>query len=151
MEIEIKPVNPGRPDIIKLINESTKYLSSLYPSESNHLVSISELEQKNVFFVGAFLNEKIVGCGAVFKYESYGEIKRMFVDNRFRGYGIGAKILSDLENHMTSCGIKISKLETGIHQKEAIGLYKKFGYLDTTPFGNYLPDPLSIFMDKALT
>jgi putative acetyltransferase len=150
MEIEVKPANPRHPEIINLINESTKYLSSLYPSESNHLVSISELEKDNVFFVGAVLDKKIVGCGAVFKCDYYGEIKRMYVNNNYRGYGIGVKILKALEEHLINSNINISKLETGIHQKEAIGLYQKFGYKHTAPFGDYLPDPLSIFMEKNL-
>lgn len=150
MEIEVKSINPGLPEVINLINESTKFLSSLYPSESNHLVPINELEQDNVFFVGALLNDKIVGCGAVLKYNSYGEIKRMFVHNNFRGLGIGKKILNTLEVHLINCKINISKLETGIYQKEAITLYRKFGYKVTGPFGNYLPDPLSVFMEKNL-
>ena len=148
MELEVKPADPRHPGIIDLINASTEYLSSLYPSESNHLVSVSELQKDNVFFVGAFLDNKIVGCGAVFKYNHYGEIKRMFVNDNCRGFGIGAKILKTLEEHLINSKINISKLETGIHQKEAIGLYKKSGYKDIAPFGDYLPDPLSIFMEK---
>jgi putative acetyltransferase len=42
------------------------------------------------------------------------------------------------------------KLETGIHQPEAIALYERFGFVRCGPFGDYQPDPLSVFMDKRL-
>jgi putative acetyltransferase len=42
------------------------------------------------------------------------------------------------------------QLETGIYQPEAIGLYRKHGYEEIEPFGSYLPDPLSLFMEKRL-
>ena len=41
-------------------------------------------------------------------------------------------------------------LETGIHQPEAIGLYEGFGFERCGPFGEYGPDPLSVFMEKRL-
>ena len=41
-------------------------------------------------------------------------------------------------------------LETGYLQTEAIGLYRRLGYAERPPFGDYLPDPLSIFMEKPL-
>ncbi len=42
------------------------------------------------------------------------------------------------------------RLETGIHQPEAIGLYRSGGYTEIPPFGSYQPDPLSLFMEKRL-
>ena len=46
------------------------------------------------------------------------------------------------------------RLETGIYQPAAIGLYKKFGYRKREQFGQYLDDPddsMSVFMEKILT
>ena len=42
------------------------------------------------------------------------------------------------------------RLETGIRQPEAIGLYRSAGYAEIGPFGAYRPDPLSLFMEKRL-
>ncbi len=47
-------------------------------------------------------------------------------------------------------GVHSLKLETGIHQPEAIGLYERFGFVRCEPFGDYAPDPLSLFMEKPL-
>ena len=38
-----------------------------------------------------------------------------------------------------------------IHQPEAIGLYRAYGFTDIPPFGAYKPDPLSLFMEKRLS
>jgi putative acetyltransferase len=55
-----------------------------------------------------------------------------------------------LENHLVEQARPYARLETGIHQPEAIGLYQKLGYYRINPFGDYQEDPLSIFMEKKL-
>ncbi len=42
------------------------------------------------------------------------------------------------------------RLETGIKSDEALGLYRRSGYIERGPFGAYRADPLSIFMEKVL-
>ena len=44
----------------------------------------------------------------------------------------------------------VARLEAGPMQPEALALYAKLGYEDRGPFGPYKPDPLSVFMEKAL-
>jgi putative acetyltransferase len=41
-------------------------------------------------------------------------------------------------------------LETGPNQPESVGLYKSLGYQECVAYGDYKPDPLSLFMQKAL-
>ena len=41
-------------------------------------------------------------------------------------------------------------LTSGIHQIEALGLYKHLGYQIRGPYGAYKLDPFSIFMEKKL-
>jgi putative acetyltransferase len=36
----------------------------------------------------------------------------------------------------------------GIYQPEADALYRSLGYRDIRPFGDYLEDPLSQFLEK---
>jgi hypothetical protein len=38
----------------------------------------------------------------------------------------------------------------GIYQPEAEALYRSLGYCETPPFGDYLFDPLSQFLEKRL-
>ena len=72
----------------------------------------------------------------------------MFVDEAARGMRLGKHLLEALEKEAVRRGMSIIRLETGIYQPEAIGLYRKAGYQEAPPFGDYKPDPLSLFMEK---
>jgi putative acetyltransferase len=74
----------------------------------------------------------------------------MFVLPEFRGLKLGRRILEELESLARASGLELARLETGIHQSEALLLYEKAGYQRRGPFGNYPEDPLSVFMEKKL-
>jgi putative acetyltransferase len=74
----------------------------------------------------------------------------MYVAPSARGQGLGRAILARIEAQATAEGLGLLRLETGIHQAEAIALYRRSGYVDCDPFGDYRPDPLSRFMEKRL-
>ena len=80
----------------------------------------------------------------------YAEIKRVFVLDRFRGKGLSKQLMLYLESELKSRGVRLIRLETGVRQPEALGLYRKLGYVERDPFGAYRPDPLSVFMEKRL-
>jgi putative acetyltransferase len=42
------------------------------------------------------------------------------------------------------------RLETGIYENEAIGLYEASGFRRVPPFGEYKEDPLSLFFEKPI-
>ena len=48
-------------------------------------------------------------------------------------------------------GLPFLRLETGIHNAEALALYRRAGFAECAPFGDYVLDPLSVFMEKRLT
>ena len=60
------------------------------------------------------------------------------------------RIVKELENCLVKRSIFTARLEIGIHQHEAIDLYKWLGYSETAPFGDYTEDPLSVFMEKKI-
>ncbi len=74
----------------------------------------------------------------------------MYVRPQFRGLGLGKAMLDHLADHAQKQGISLLRLETGIHQTEAIGLYKQMGFQQIGPFGEYKDDPLSRFYEKRL-
>lgn len=151
MTVTIKKEPPRQPEIIDLLRQSDLYAQSLYPAESNHLVDLETLETPAVSFFVARHEGAIVGCCALVEAgDGTGEIKRMFVDPKARGLKIGRRLLERVEVQARDLGLAAIRLETGIHQPEAIGLYRSAGYADIEPFGSYLPDPLSLFMEKAL-
>ncbi len=148
--IEIQQVDPKQAEVIDLIHQLDEYQESMYPPESNHLDPIDELSKTNVIFLAAYDGTRICGIGAVKIFYDYGEIKRMYVPEEYRGKGIGKDIIKELENRLIARSVFAARLETGIHQHEAIALYKKLGYSKTAPFGDYTKDPLSVFMEKKI-
>ncbi|WP_307233318.1 GNAT family N-acetyltransferase [Pararhizobium capsulatum] len=149
--VTIEKEPPRQPEILHLLHQSDLYAQSLYPAESNHLVDIKTLEKPEVGFFVARHDGAIVGCCALVDAgDGTAEIKRMFVDPKARGLKIGRKLLERIEAHGLEIGLNAIRLETGIYQPEAINLYRSAGYADIEAFGNYLPDPLSLFMEKPL-
>ncbi len=148
--LTIKPVDPARIEVMDLIEQLDGYQSTLYPPESNHLDSIDELSKSNAFFLAAYLDAEICGIGSAKIIEDYGEIKRVYVPSNQRGKGIAKAIMKELESHLFKQAVTYARLETGIHQKEAIRLYERLGYYRIDPFGEYKADPLSVFMEKKL-
>jgi putative acetyltransferase len=151
MFVTITLETPRQPEIIRLLDMSDAYAASLYPSESNHLVDLSTLEQPSVSFFIARNDGVAVGCAALVEAgDGTAEIKRMFVDPEARGLRAASRLMDKLEEQATKRGLKAIRLETGIYRPEAIGLYRKYGYVEIEPFGSYQPDPLSLFMEKRL-
>jgi GNAT superfamily N-acetyltransferase len=92
-----------------------------------------------------------VGCGALRRFDDDTvEIKRMFVRSEFRGKGIGAKILAELESWASELGYSAAVLETGKKQPEAIRLYQKSGYEIIPNFGPYAKTENSMCMKKKI-
>lgn len=152
MEIVIAVEPPRQPEIIRLLQLSDAYAASLYPAESNHLVDVSSLEKPSVEFLVARKSGMVVGCcGLVDAGDGTAEIKRMFVDPAARGLKIGKLLLEALVDNAIRTGRQAIRLETGIYQPQAIGLYRAYGFIDIPPFGSYREDPLSIFMEKRLS
>ena len=153
MSIKITSLDPSSKDAQELLSLSDAYLESLYPAESNHLASIAELSDQSTTFLGIYDGENILGCCAVRVVEDdcqYGELKRVFIKEAYRGQGLSKQLIIALENFLIEAGIEVIRLEVGIYQLEALGLYKQLGYQIREPYGAYELDPLSIFMEKKL-
>lgn len=92
-----------------------------------------------------------VGCGC-FKEVDSGivEIKRMYVNPYFRGFGVASFIIDSLTQWASELLYDTAVLETGSKQPEAIKLYEKHGFSKIPPFEPYLDIPNSICMGKKL-
>ena len=136
---------------MELITELEAHLDPLYPSESRHGYSVEKLLRQGVAFFVIRENGVPIGCGGVqFFGTDYGEIKRMYVRPQFRGLGFARLMLDHLEEYSRSNGINTLRLETGIHQHDAIALYERAGFRSIPAFGEYKPDPLSRFYEKQI-
>jgi len=147
----LRPSSPLAPDVSSMIDALDRYQESLYPAESNHLDSRKTLSEPNCKFLGAYLENQLVGIGAAKKFGDYGELKRFYVPEAFRGNGIAELLIAALEYWLAENRVFQSCLETGIHQHAALRFYENLGYQRTGPFGPYRVDPLSVFMVKDLS
>ena len=142
---------PDTSDARTLITELESHLACLYPSESRHGYSVDKLLSEGVAFFVIRENGVAAGCGGVQLFGTeYGELKRMFVRPQFRGLGLGKLIVDHLTDYARQQGVSVLRLETGIYQKEAIGLYEGSGFRRVPPFGAYIEDPLSLFFEKRI-
>jgi putative acetyltransferase len=140
-------------DVRALIRASDAFYVDLYPAESTHLESYEDLKSPNVLFVGARIDGELAASGAakiMHDDGDYAEIKRVFVYDEYRGRRLSLEIMEYLETALAEQGISVFRLETGIKQPEALGLYRRLGYIEREPFGAYRPDPLSVFMEKQV-
>lgn len=150
-QIILRIEDPDQPDIRRMLSASDAYMAALYPTESNHMIGISELQQANVRFHVARLDSVCAGCGALVLHdEDSAEIKRMWVEPQMRGMKIARRLLEVIEADARDARITALRLETGISQPEAISLYQSAGFIEIDAFGSYKPDPLSKFMEKRL-
>jgi ribosomal protein S18 acetylase RimI-like enzyme len=148
---EITEERPDASDASALIDELESHLASLYPSESRHGYSVEKLLRNGVAFFVIREGEVPAGCGGVQLYgKEYGELKRMYVRPGFRGRGLGRMMLVHLAGYAREHGVSLLRLETGVYQSEAIGLYERFGFQRRRAFGEYREDPLSLFLEKRI-
>lgn len=151
MTLTIAPETPDQAEVHTLLELADRRSSGLYPAESRHGLDVATLLALRVRFLVARLDGRAVGCGGYApEGDGTAELKRIFVAAEARGLGIGRALLKALEAEAHRDGIRLLRLETGVKSTEALGLYRRFGYREIGPFGAYGPDPLSVFMEKAL-
>lgn len=155
MIITIQRERPDAPDATQLILELDALLTPLYAVESRHGYSVQKLIDQGVEFFVVRCDDVAAACGGVQFFVDdpvlpYGELKRMYVRPSFRGQGLAKRLLRHFEAITLERGIHTLRLETGIHQGEAIQLYESSGYYRIDPFGSYKVDPVSLCYEKKL-
>ncbi|MEU0250830.1 GNAT family N-acetyltransferase [Streptomyces sp. NPDC006235] len=129
--------------IQRLVRDLDADLDARYPDEpctgGAHI-------HPQIRFLLAEIDGRPVGCCAVQPFPSpdtAAELKRMYVAPQARGRGIAVRLLAEAERTAGALGHFEIRLETAVHQPEAIALYTRAGY---TPIPNYPP-----YQDKKLS
>src|SRR5512143_1470662 len=150
-ELKIAIEDPSQPEIIVLLRDGEEHSAKLYPAESNHHMPLGALRASNVrFLVVRDANGRAIGTGALALNGAWAELKRMWVIPEARRLGVSKIILAALEARARSEGVRSLRLETGVENHAALGLYARAGFKRRDPFGDYRADPLSVFMQKDL-
>jgi putative acetyltransferase len=146
----IKQVHPTDVQVGTLIEKLNQYQVGLYGVDACNLETAESLEKNKAYMLGAYVEEVLVGIGAVKLLEGYAEIKRMYVVESYRGLAIAESILHTLEAYVQQSGIDRIFLETGYLHHAAISFYKKLGYAQVESFGTYKPNQVSVYFGKTL-
>lgn len=148
--IAIARERPDTADAMLLIGELEAVLSPLYAAENRHGYSVEKLIREGVHFFVARAEGVPAACGGIQFYPGFGELKRMFVRDAWRGRGLGLAMLEHLAAHAGANGCALLRLETGVHQHAAIRLYERWGFRKIEPFPPYKSDPASLCYEKRL-
>ena len=99
----------------------------------------------------AYYNHDLAGCIALKKIDNVKcEMKRLYVRPAYRKLHIGSALVHQIISDAKSIGYKYMFLDTLPFLQEAINMYKKVGFKETSSYNNS-PMETSIFMSLDLS
>jgi len=110
-------------------------LAGRYPGKPIFGIDAARFEAEGGVFALGYEASEPVASGALRRYETAAEIKRVFVAPRWRGRGLARRMMAFLEAQAMQRGYRRAVLETGSGQPEAISLYRSLGWSEIPPFG----------------
>lgn len=120
---------------------------------SAHALDLAELRAPEVTIWAVWEGQDLLGVGALQRLSAeHGEIKSMHTVEAERRRGVGRAMLSRIIDAARAAGISRLSLETGSwdYFRPARRLYRSHGFTDCPPFGDYRPDPNSVFLTLEL-
>lgn len=145
------------PGIIAFLEGHVAQLRSLSPPESTHALDLTGLRSPDIRFWTAFDDgdgpREIVGCAALKTLDpTHAELKSMRTAPHRTRQGIASRLVQHVLDEARAVGFERISLETGAEDfyAPARGLYLRHGFDYCDPFADYRPDPLSVFMTRAL-
>jgi DNA-binding MarR family transcriptional regulator/predicted GNAT family N-acyltransferase len=139
--VQIDSIDPSLPDAQHCLDEYFAELDRRFDAGFDPARSISadldEMRPRAGAFLVATLHGEAIGCGALkFHANAPTELKRMWVDSRARGLGVGRRLLTALEQRAADGGGRTVRLETNKALTEAIAMYRAAGYREVTAFND---------------
>ena len=135
-------------DIIRLVFDVLKEYD-LKPDPASTDADLKDIESSYFEQGGTFLvleeeDGSIVGAYGLYPMERHTcELRKMYLHKAHRGQGLGKLLLEDALSRARQLGFRKMVLETASVLKEAIALYKSYGFVE------YQPDHLSDRCDQA--
>lgn len=141
------------PAVIALLQEHLDWMHRTSPPESVHALDLDALRQPDIAFWTLWDGETLAGCGALRALDAtHGEVKSMRTAQTHLRRGVAATMLDHLVAEARRRGYARLSLETGsmAYFAPAHALYARAGFRPCAPFGDYVEDPNSVFMTRAL-
>ncbi|PWC06132.1 GNAT family N-acetyltransferase [Mycetocola zhujimingii] len=147
----------SHPDVRRLIGQLQDLYVSIYGGSDESPIDDADFQPPRGVFAVGYIDDEPVAMGAWRSVESAGgsgrgrgELKRMFVDERYRGRSYSGAILSWLENSAREHGVTFMILETNLNHPTAIALYRSAGYRDIPNYGHYANNPRTVSLGRGL-
>jgi putative acetyltransferase len=154
LDVHIRLDRPDTPDVRLLLDEHLADMFATSPAESVHALDHTALADPAVTFWSARETDgTLLGCGALQSLgDGAGEIKSMRTSAAARGRGVAAALVGTIVDEARSRGYATLALETGAEDYFAAArrLYARAGFTERGPFGSYVEDPHSVFMELDL-
>ncbi len=151
--MEIREGGLDDPQVIALLRLHAEGMLANSPPGSCHFLDLSGLKVPEVTFWSGGDGDALVVIGALKALSgTEGEIKSMRTAPAALRRGAGAAMLAHIVAEAQARGYARLSLETGSAPAfdAAIALYRRFGFAECGPFGDYRPDPFSRFLTRAL-
>jgi putative acetyltransferase len=142
------------PQIAKFLDDHVQEMRSIAPSlESKHALDLDSLREPDITFWSVMDGRTLVGSGAIKRLDaSHAEVKSMRTAPARKRSGIASMLLEHIITEAKRMGLIRLSLETGSYEffLPARKLYQKFGFEYCEPFGDYQPNPHSVFMTRLV-
>ena len=152
--MHIETDNLSRPQVHALLQEHLDNMYELSPPNQVFALDLAKLRVPEITFWTIWDDNLLVGCSALRELSpTHGEIKSMRTPSAARRRGAGRTLLQHIILISRNRGYKMLSLETGSHPAfgAAQSLYSSHGFSRSGPFGDYLSNEHSVFMQLQLS
>lgn len=149
----IEPADLDSAAFIALMEEHRLAMQATAPLESQHALELSGLKQPHIKAWVLREDQALLGCGALQHIDARDvEIKAMRTSRAHLRRGVGKAVLAHLLQEARDAGYARASLETGSmdYFAPARRMYADAGFVECGPFADYIDDPNSTYMTRAL-
>ena len=151
--MRIEPADLDSRAFAALMAEHQAAMQATAPLESQHALDLSGLKQAHVRVWVMHDGDALLGCGALQRLDdAHVEVKAMRTSRTHLRRGVGKTLLAHLLQEARVSGYSQASLETGSmdYFAPARRMYADAGFVACGPFADYLDDPNSTYMTRAL-
>jgi putative acetyltransferase len=141
------------PRVVALLHVHRTRARAETAPDSAHALDVSGLRAADMTFWSMWDGDTVVGIGALKQLSAdHGEVKSMHTAEAARGRGVGSAMLRHIIAAARARGMSRLSLETGswAYFEPAHALYRRHGFVECGPFGEYHEDSNSVYMTLDL-
>ncbi len=149
----IIPGDLGDPRVTALLRTHLTTARAETAPGSAHALDLDGLRAPDITLWTIWAGETLAGVGALKRLSAdHGEVKSMHTAEALRHQGYGGAMLRHIIEWAKAAGMSRLSLETGAWDffRPAHALYRSHGFVECPAFGDYSPDPNSLFFTLQL-